>query len=525
VIFSSLVLTRIINAYWMPPAQDEVYYFLWARHLAAGFFDHPPMVAFLASLGNLHIGSALLSRTGTLLLSFLALPFLLNLFRRLGAQEGKQLFHSMILASLSAAAVVQGYITTPDIPMLFCWILALHEAAAALDGKPKRWLSAGFFTGLGLMGKYTMALIGPVFLIALLVRPKKLLQPWPYLGGLVCVLTLLPHLLWLQSNDWITLRFQFGRGFMSVYNVDMKTGTDLPWAVEPAKDGEESQLAKFFTIPDDEVSPPKKAVPQWQKYLNNFGSYVGGQLGLWGLLLFPMLAAIIRRRQQPATWRSPELKALAWAACFVPLGLFALLSPFQFIEANWPAMYMIGGSILFTQYFRLHEKYLLGAAALNLCVTLLLTLHHHVPILSTKPHKDRLLKESHGYQQLAIYLQHLSAPVLIDTYQNSSQMAFYAPSLKIQQWPGVARTSELIRNEKMNPWRWEDLQKAGAFYLLTDNFIPPHIPGARIYELSEILDCVDDGLKITLSQADGIYFRPCLKRVHRWSLAYYKVGM
>jgi hypothetical protein len=77
----------------------------------------------------------------------------------------------------------------------------------------------------------------------------------------------------------------------------------------------------------------------------------------------------------------------------------------------------------------------------------------------------------------------------------------------------------------MNPWRWEDLQKAGGFYLLTDNFIPPHIPGTQISMLSEILDCIDEGLKITPSRKQGTYTRPCQKRVHRWSLAHYTVNV
>ncbi len=520
---SALIITRLINAFWLPAAQDEAYYFFWSRSLDWGYFDHPPMVALLSALGNLHIGSVFLSRLGTFLIGLLSLPVLYSLFQRLGGRERSYLWPCMILACFSAAAVIQGYVTTPDIPMVFCWILALHEAAAALDDKPKRWLSAGLFTGLGFYGKYTMALIGPVFLVALLANPKKLKERWPYLGALVCILTLLPHLLWLQQHDWVTLRFQFGRGLKSVYTIDMQTGTDLPKAVEPAKDGVEFTMSQYFKLPDDEISQPKPPKTAWQKYRDNVSEYLGSQLGLWGLLILPILAAIIMRQRRTHSWRKPELKALAFASFLVPLLLFGLLSPFQNIEANWPAMYLIGASAIIAQSYRLHEKALLWAAAGNLFITLLLSFHIHFPIFSQKPHKDRLLKESHGYEELAAYLKNLPGPVLVDTYQNTSQIAFYAPSLKVQQWPGVARTSELIRRAEFNPWRWQALQKEGGFYLLMDNFVPPHIPGTEISQLSEILDCVEGGLKITPWSDLQAYTRPCQKRVHRWSLAYYSI--
>jgi 4-amino-4-deoxy-L-arabinose transferase-like glycosyltransferase len=522
VLFVALALTRLINAIWLPPAQDEAYYFLWSRFLDGGYFDHPPLVAFLSAAGNLLPGSAFMSRLGTFLLSLLSLPILFSLFRRMGLKASR-LTQALVLSSCSAAAVIQGYITTPDIPMVFFWILALHEAAAALDENPKRWLTAGLFTGLGFMGKYTMALIGPVFLIGLLARPEHLKRPWPYLGGLMCVVGMLPHLLWLNSNDWITLRFQFGRGLMSVYTVEMQKGSDLPPAVQAPEDGVESRLANYFKLPDDEIKKPKPPKALWLKRLNNFISYVGGQIGLWGLLLVPLLIAMFKRQKHDPAWPRVELKALAWAAALVPVGLFALLSPFQFIEANWPAMYLIGASIVLAQHYRLSEKALIAGASVNLLITLLLTLHNHQPLPGTKPHRDRLLKETHGYDHLSAYLQSLPAPVLMDTYQNASQLAFYAPALKVQQWPGVARTSELIRREGMNPWRWEDLQKAGEFYLLMDNFVPQRIPGTELVELTEVLDCFGDGIKTTVAFSSETYTRPCQKRIHRWILGRYKV--
>ena len=519
-----MLLTRIINAAWLSPVQDEAYYFYWSRFLDAGYFDHPPLVSWLASPGQWLPGSTLLARLGTILLSLLSLPVILSFMKRLGLKGKEPLFSAVLLSVGSLAAILQGYITTPDIPMMFCWILGLHEAAVALDDKPKRWLSAGLFTGLGILGKYTMLLIGPVFLIALLVKPRKLLQPWPYLGALVCILTLLPHIIWLGNHEWITLRFQFGRGLQSIYSLPMTSPSDLPVAKAATANGIETQLARYFKLPEDEISLPRPKPTGWVKYSQNVGNYCSGQLSLWGLLLGPLLLAFLRRRPMKTTWAKPELMALAWAACWVPLILFGLLSPWQQIEANWPAMYMIGAAAILAQTLKISSRSLYWAAGGNLGLSLVLTLHSHWPLLRKKPHQDRILKETHGYSELTQYLQTLAGPILTDTYQNASQIAFFAPNLKIQQWPGMARTSELLRNPAMNPWRWDELKQHGTFYILSDNPVPAAIPGANIKELSEILDCLDKGIQITLAKpAQDPYKRPCAQRIHRWSLAFYSV--
>ncbi len=522
-----LTLVRFVNAAWLPPIQDEAYYFYWSRFLDWGYFDHPPLVAWIASLINIWPSSMLAARFGTLVLSLLALPLLISFFRLSGLDSRRSRAIALVLTTANLGGILLGYITTPDIPLIFCWIAALHEASHALVRDPRRWLSAGFFTGLGIMGKYTMVLIGPVFLIALLYHPKKLRQIWPYLGGLVAVLTLLPHIFWLADNDWITLRFQFGRGLKSEYGVAMQMASDLPGAVKAPADGIESRLAQYFKLPEDEIAKPRPKPSGFKRWTQGVGDYIGGQVAIWGFLLIPIGHAFWQRRgkhkQQTASWSHPALRALAWAGALVPLLLFGLISPVQHVETNWPAMYVIGAALCLAHSLRFDPRLLVYAAGANLFLSLLVTGYTYQPFLNKSPHKDRLLKETHGYRDLAASLSRLDHPLFLDTYQNVSQIAFYEPHLLVQQWPGIARTSELLRRPEMNPLPWLLLQTQGSFYLLSDNFIPPHIPGATLSEVSEILDCFQDGIIITRFDADRSYVRPCEKRIHRWTLSQYKI--
>src|ERR1700710_3244772 len=49
----ALVALRLIAAAWMPLTFDEAYYWMWSKHLAGGYYDHPPMVAVVIRLGTL----------------------------------------------------------------------------------------------------------------------------------------------------------------------------------------------------------------------------------------------------------------------------------------------------------------------------------------------------------------------------------------------------------------------------------------------------------------------------------------
>lgn len=521
----AIVVTRAISGALLAPIQDEAYYFYWARFLDWGYFDHPPLVAWISSLIQVFPSNVLAARAGTILLSVLSIPLMISLFKTSGLRDKESLGTALILASGSLAGILLGYITTPDIPLIFCWIAALHECAKALRDDPKRWLSAGLFTGLGIVGKYTMVLIGPVFLIALLFHPRKLKNPWPFLGGLVCVLVLLPHILWLKDNQWITTRFQFGRGLMSQYGIDMKLGSDLPLAQGSLDSSKEAKLAHFFILPEDEKPVSKPKAKGFKKAIQSLGDYLGSQLALWGLLLVPLIYSLFKKNlRRKAQWTSPAHQALLTAAAIAPVLIFGLLSPFQHVEANWPAMYCIAAAAVFAQYFLIPKRLMLVALGINLALSLIVSFHTVYPLPFTRPHKDRLLKETHGYKDFAGLLAELPpAPIFADTYQNVGELMFYQPNLKIQQWPGIARTSEAARRPEMSYWQWKDVEAEGGFFLVMDNFVPPYIPGAEIDSLTEILDCPNGQLALSKSNPLGLYQRPCEGRIHRWNLAYYLV--
>src|ERR1700742_510973 len=75
----ALVALRLGGAAGTPLAFDEAYYWMWSKHLAGGYYDHPPMVAVVIRLGTLIAGD---TELGVRLVSvLLALPMSFAVYR------------------------------------------------------------------------------------------------------------------------------------------------------------------------------------------------------------------------------------------------------------------------------------------------------------------------------------------------------------------------------------------------------------------------------------------------------------
>ena len=55
---AALNLWGAVMAARLPLSADEAYYWLWSKHLAAGYYDHPPLVAFVIRMGTWLFGDS-----------------------------------------------------------------------------------------------------------------------------------------------------------------------------------------------------------------------------------------------------------------------------------------------------------------------------------------------------------------------------------------------------------------------------------------------------------------------------------
>lgn len=197
---------------------DESYYWLWSRRPAFGYFDHPPMVAWV-----IRLSTALLPGEPGVRLLFVACSVLAVVFAALIARElsddPRAPLAGAIFAATSPILILTGGLALPDAP-----VEAFYGGATWLVARARgrRWLLAGVLVGLALLSKYTAAVLAPaLFLLVAWDRElrEELRTPWPWLGGLVAVGILLPNLVWNARHHWVSIVIQVRHGFGDVASL------------------------------------------------------------------------------------------------------------------------------------------------------------------------------------------------------------------------------------------------------------------------------------------------------------------
>jgi 4-amino-4-deoxy-L-arabinose transferase-like glycosyltransferase len=211
----ALIVLRLVAAAFTPLTFDEAYYWMWSKHLAGGYYDHPPMVAVVIRLGTIIAGD---TELGVRLVSILlALPMSFAVFRAAFILFGgyRVAATAAILLNVTLLAAVGTMIVTPDAPLVVAASLILFFLAKVLEtGRGAWWLAAGVAVGAALLSKYTALFFGPAILIWLASVPALrfwLRSPWPYLGALVALALFMPVILWNADHHFVSFIKQMGR--------------------------------------------------------------------------------------------------------------------------------------------------------------------------------------------------------------------------------------------------------------------------------------------------------------------------
>ncbi len=210
-----LFALRLVAGGVLPLTSDEAYYWLWTHHLAAGYYDHPPAIAWLIRAGTAVFGNTAFGvRIAGILLSFAASWLVWRTGAILLASE-KAGGIACLLFNLTLMVTVETMAATPDAPQIFTaalFIWTLAKVAQTDDGR--WWLAAGAAAGIGLLSKYSTLFLGAGALVWLIASPpmrRWLASPWPYLGGVLALVIFSPNLWWNAQHGWATVAFQFGR--------------------------------------------------------------------------------------------------------------------------------------------------------------------------------------------------------------------------------------------------------------------------------------------------------------------------
>jgi 4-amino-4-deoxy-L-arabinose transferase-like glycosyltransferase len=520
VLFAIVVTLRLVLAFLVPIFQDETYYLAWATAPDLGYFDHPPAIAWIAATGMLSWGSVLAARLGTMLVAALAFPFVSGLLARAGIYERRARLAGLLLFSFNFFGFGVGILTTPDVALITAWCAALHEGATALTGQRHRWIGAGIAVGLGLLSKYSMMLIAPVFFWALWRGDRKGLRtPWPWLGGLVAVLLFAPHIVWNAHNQWVPIRFQLAHGFKGRFDESVGLTTRLPWAQPPGE--QELFYGRWLSsgAPRLDVKPkPTRGA------LERSAEYFALVAAIWGAFLVPM--AQVALGALPGSPRAPDpinhsVRPLLVAAAVVPVVFFGLVNLHSPVEPNWPAVYFVAAAVLLATSCGGRLRVTIACSVVNAVLVLTAGFYTRVPVGAAA--ENRVLSETRGYRELAAWLEGIKGPIFADRHQLIAELNYHAPRLAVRQWPGISRPSEYLRRPEWTAETAESVRAAGRFWLVAFKPIPPHLPGFQPVEAFAAHECQGTGLVMIRVFSTATFEQPCPGHtVHQWIVVRYE---
>ncbi len=256
---------RLFSACFLGLGNDEAYHWLYAEHPALGYYDHPPMMAWIETLGLALPGAG--ASTWALRIGFIALFaastwLLANLTARFyGEQAG---FLAALALNLTGYyGLAASTFALPDGPLLFFWLLSLDRMSVALNPQDERrgrsvsppydgdaptilppyeggaptisppyeggarggpgerlspnlvpWLLVGLAWGGAMLSKYHgIFLPMGTALYLILHRPARrwLTHTGPYIAMAVALVVFSPVIIWNATHGWASFLFQGGR--------------------------------------------------------------------------------------------------------------------------------------------------------------------------------------------------------------------------------------------------------------------------------------------------------------------------
>lgn len=190
--------------------RDELYYLACSEHLAGGYVDHPPAIAFITWLVRHILGDSLGAlRLLPALAAGATVYVTLLITRELGGGRLAEILAGIAVALAPIYLALFSILSMNAFDILLWSVAVLLVVRILRTGNQRRWLTFGLVAGLGLLNKISMLFLGFGILAGLLVSGtwEPLRRRWLWLGGLIAAGLFSPYLLWQIAHGWPTLEF------------------------------------------------------------------------------------------------------------------------------------------------------------------------------------------------------------------------------------------------------------------------------------------------------------------------------
>ncbi len=218
-LLGTVLILNLLQANFTNLIFDEAYYWYYSKNIAWGYFDHPPMVAWMIKASSLLFNGELGVRFFSCLLSAATLIILWITIDN--PKKKEYVLHFFVVTFSMTLLNAYGFFTLPDTPLLFFTALFLYLY--------KRFLAhqtVGLAIILGIVmaalmySKYHAVL---VIVFVILSNLKLIRNKFAILAVTVAFACYIPHFLWLFENDFVSIKYHLFERPNQAYNFNKFT--------------------------------------------------------------------------------------------------------------------------------------------------------------------------------------------------------------------------------------------------------------------------------------------------------------
>jgi hypothetical protein len=201
-------LLRAYAAFNFPLTADEAYYWSWSLHPSFGYTDHPPMVAWLITLGSLFGHSFGAVRLPFVIAEAVA-AIAVGMAAKVLSGDTRAGAFAAIVFTLIPQTKLEFAECIPDGAYVLSWSLALWAAAAlARSVSPQATIALGAALAATVYSRtFGWALVFGIAAWAVAAR-RDVLRPVS-VACLIALVAYIPFLMWNASVGWETFAFEF----------------------------------------------------------------------------------------------------------------------------------------------------------------------------------------------------------------------------------------------------------------------------------------------------------------------------
>jgi hypothetical protein len=313
---------------------DESQYWAWAQAPAFGYFSKPPLLAWIITASQTVCGASEACIRAPAPLLHGATAFLIYAIgqRLFSARAG---FWSGLIYLLAPGVVFSTRIISTDVPLLFCWALALLAFVELRRAPNWGWaVLLGLAIGIGMLAKYAMIyFVACAVLAAIMDEGSRRLwrRPQLWVALAIGVVVLAPNLMWNAANGFVTLK----------HTGDNARGNGL-----------------MFSLP-------------------HAAEFVASQFAVMGFITFGVFLALLVRPRHYL--RNADMRMLM-AFAVPPVAIITVVAFLTHANANWAAPSAIAMTILATAVLVTEDRrvWLVASIVIGLVVQGTLLVGDHI---------------------------------------------------------------------------------------------------------------------------------------------------